>query len=86
MKVYNELGEMFGENVGRLRKEQELTKKSFALMSGISRPFLDKIEKGRSNVQLSYVKQLADALCVEPYELLIEHFEEGESARRRTVI
>lgn len=71
MKHFNEIGETLGANVGRLRKEQELSKKSFALMSGISRPFLDKIENGKSNVQLSYVQQLADALCVEPYELLL---------------
>lgn len=78
MYPYNELGLMFGANVWLLRKEQELTKKSFALMCGISRPFLDKIEKGQSNAQLSYVKQVADALSVEPYQLIIEPFEEDK--------
>ena len=59
-----------GTNVKRLRKEQELTKTALARMAGLCRPMLDKIEDGESNIRLSDVHQLADALCVEPTDLL----------------
>ena len=59
-----------GENVARLREEQELNKTTFALMAGVSRPYLNAIEKGQADVRLSYVQKIADALCVEPTDLL----------------
>ena len=59
-----------GENVARLRKEQELNKTTFALMAGVSRPYLNAIERGQADVRLSYVQKIADALCVEPIDLL----------------
>ena len=65
------LSRALGENVSRIRKEQALTKKSLASLSGISRPSLDHIESGHSNVRLSFVQQIADALCVDPAELLV---------------
>lgn len=70
MESSSELREMLGANVSRLRQEQDLSKRSLALMSGISRPFLDKIENGGANARLSHVQQLADALCVQPQALL----------------
>ena len=70
MKSSGYLGQNLGLNVARLRNEQELTKDALAQMSGISRPFLDKIESGLSNPRLSDVLQLADALCVNPLDLL----------------
>ena len=65
-----QINRVLGENVTRLRNEQRLTKTSFALMSGISRPTLNKVEKGSSNVRLSNLQKMADALCVNPAELL----------------
>ena len=70
MKPAEHLGHNLGLNVSRLRREQNLTKTALSLMSGISRPFLNKIEDGESNPKLSYVEQIADALCVNPLELL----------------
>lgn len=72
------LEKIFGINVSTLRQEQELTKKTFAHMSGISRPFLDAIEHGTTDVRLSYVKRLADALSVEPAYLLMKHERERD--------
>ncbi len=39
-------------------------------MSGICRPLLMKIERGESDIRLSYVERLSAALCVSPLELL----------------
>lgn len=72
------LGHNLGSNVERLRREQDLSKTTFAHMSGISRPFLNKIERGTSNPNLSYVQQLADALSVAPIELLLAPEDKGD--------
>ena len=65
-----ELGAALGYNVRRLRTEQHLTKRTFAMMVGIGRPFLDKIESGEADPRLSLVIRLADALSVTPEDLL----------------
>ncbi len=64
------LSETLGANVMRLRNEQRLSKKTFALMVGIGRPLLDKIERGQSDLRLSYIQMLADALSVDPIDLI----------------
>ena len=82
MKRNEQLKTALGENVARLREEQELTKKSFAIMSGVSRPYLDSVEKGTSDARLSYVQKFADALCVEPGDLLQDHSTNSSSGSR----
>ncbi len=66
----DEISLVFGRNVKRMRTDQGLNKKSFALICGISRPLLDEIESGTSDVRLSYVQRIADALSVNPSHLL----------------
>lgn len=56
----------FGRNVKRLRIEQHINKKSFSQMCGIGRPLLDEIERGESNIRLSYIQRIAEALSVDP--------------------
>lgn len=65
-----ELAQVLGANVKRLRVNQHITKKTFAIMVGIGRPFLDQIESGASNPRLDVVHRLADALSVDPLDLL----------------
>ena len=64
---------ILGENVKRLRKEAKINKKRFALMVGIGRPFLNKIEAGTANPRLDVIVRIADALEKRPEELLVEH-------------
>ena len=63
---------VLGRNVKRLRMEQKFNKKSFAALCGIGRPLLDEIEGGTSDIRLSYVQKVADALAVSPVDLLAE--------------
>ena len=65
-----ELSRVFGRNVRDIRSEQQLSITTLARISGICRPLLMKIEKGESDVRLSYVERLGAALCVSPLELL----------------
>lgn len=42
-------------------------------MVDIGRPFLDKIESGKADVRISTLVKLAEALDVDPYDLLAPH-------------
>lgn len=64
---------ILAENVKRLRKEANINKKRFALMVGIGRPFLNKIENGTADPRLSVIVKMADALETTPGELLEDH-------------
>ena len=61
---------ILASNVERRRKAQKLTKQKFALMAGISRPTLDKIEKGHPKAQLEAISKIASALGATTAELL----------------
>lgn len=57
-------------NVKRLRTEANITKKRFALMVDIGRPFLNKIENGTADPRMSIITRLADALDTPAGELM----------------
>lgn len=60
-------------NVKRLRIKEGINKKTFALMIGIGRPFLNKIENGVADARLSVIVKMADALGTTPQELLTDY-------------
>ena len=71
---------VFAANVQRLRKQAKINKKRFALMVGIGRPFLNKIEDGTANPRLDVVVRIADALDTTPQELLSAPTDETREA------
>lgn len=70
-----------GRNVTRLRKQAKLTKQKFALMVGVGRPFLNRIESGTGDPRLSIIRRLADALETTPQDLLTDHEAQKASAK-----
>lgn len=69
------LGEMdvvrlLGENVRRLRKARNMTQESLALEADMERSYLSELEHGRRNPSVRALGRLADALEVEPADLL----------------
>lgn len=62
---------IIGANVKRLRERSKITKTRFAQMLGIGRPLLNKIENGMANPRINLICQMAEALEVEPWELLM---------------
>lgn len=66
---------VLGANVARLRKRAKINKKTFCLMVGIGRPFLNRIENGQANPRLSVLESLAEALETTPQDLLTPPFE-----------
>lgn len=59
-----------------MRAYSKITKKRFALMVDIGRPFLNKIENGTADPRLSILAKLADALATTPDYLLERHTDE----------
>src|SRR5574344_715712 len=66
----NEINVCFGNQVKQIRLEKGLTQDSLAVMSGLERSQLSKIESGQVDVQISTVQKLSTALNVEIGELM----------------
>lgn len=64
---------ILGSNVERLRKSEGYTKTKLCLVAGLSRPTLNRIERGHPNAQLSEIRKLADALNTTVVDLLTPH-------------
>ena len=64
------LQQRLGNNVQQARKRLGYNKVDFSLMAHISRPTLDAIEAGRTNIKLNTLNRLANALDMEAWELL----------------
>lgn len=75
-----DLREVFATNLRRLRHEKGLSQDDLAYEAEVSRSYLSQLEKGAFFASLKIVGRLADALGVEPAELLrMSH----RSARRK---
>ena len=59
-----------GRNVRSLREAQHLSKVEFCLMTGVSRPYLNKIEAGEANISVKQLDRLAQSLGIDAAELL----------------
>ena len=68
------MGEITVQRIGRrvreIREEQGLGKSEFALMVGISRPYLNRIEQGTANVTVKMLVRVASGLDVSVLDLL----------------
>lgn len=61
---------LFGSNIARLRKEIGLSQEQLALESGIARSYLGGVERGQRNIAIINICKLAEALKLDPSELL----------------
>jgi transcriptional regulator with XRE-family HTH domain len=59
-----------GNRLRRLRAENALTLRALAEISGVSYDTINKLELGRRPAHASTIRKLADALGVEPRELM----------------
>jgi transcriptional regulator with XRE-family HTH domain len=65
-----DLREVFATNLRRLRHARGLSQDDLAYEAEVSRSYLSQIEKGAFFASLKIVGRLAEALKVEPAELL----------------
>lgn len=60
----------FGSQLVKLRKARGWSQEQLALESGLARSYLGGVERGQRNIALINICKLADALEIEPFELL----------------
>jgi transcriptional regulator with XRE-family HTH domain len=65
-----DLREVFATNLRRLRHEKGLSQDELAYEAEVSRSYLSQLEKGAYYASLKIIGRLADALAVDPAELL----------------
>jgi transcriptional regulator with XRE-family HTH domain len=72
--LYNQYMQMSfdvnGQRLRQLRVERALTLRVLAERSGVSYDTINKLELGQRPARLSTIRKLADALGVEPKELM----------------
>jgi transcriptional regulator with XRE-family HTH domain len=62
--------EIFGSNVRRIRNEAGLSQEELAFRAKLHRTYISSIERGERNVSIQNIFAIADALKVQPSELL----------------
>jgi DNA-binding XRE family transcriptional regulator len=65
-----DLRDVFATNLRRFRNARKLSQDDLAYEAEVSRSYLSQLEKGAFYARLKIVGRLADALHVEPAELL----------------
>lgn len=73
--MMNGLAVKFGAQVRAARKSKNISQDQFALLAGIDRSYMGRIERGEINVTLEKVYQIAKALDCE-VELLLPQLNE----------
>ena len=65
------LRKLFGQRVKELRIATGMSQEAFADRCGFARSYMSRIERGGSNASLDAIEVLANALSVEPWQLLV---------------
>jgi transcriptional regulator with XRE-family HTH domain len=66
-----------GGNIRRMRKHAKLTLEELAERAESNPKYLGAVERGEENIGLKKLEQVASALRIEPYELLLPGEEDG---------
>lgn len=65
-----DLKEVMAKNLRRERHDQKLTQEELAERAGLSARYLGAVERGDVSASVTVLGQIADALGIEPSELL----------------
>ena len=69
---------VFGTNVKKQRLLRGISQEKFSEQCGLHRTYISDIERGTRNVSLENVQRIADALKMDPSELLKEDKNESD--------
>lgn len=61
---------LFGQNVQKFRKAQDLSQEKLAELAGVHRTYIGMIERAEKNITLCNMEKIAIALKVQIQELL----------------
>ena len=70
---------VFGSNVKAYRQRIGLSQEAFAEKCGMHRTYISAIECFRRSISLENIRKIADALEIEPYQLLLENRENDQN-------
>ena len=70
---------VFGSNVKAYRQRIGLSQEAFAEKCGMYRTYISAIECFRRSISLENIQKIADALEIEPYQLLLENRENDQN-------
>lgn len=70
---------VFGSNVKAYRQRIGLSQEAFAEKCGMHRTYISAIECFRRSISLENIQKIADALEIEPYQLLLENKEDNQN-------
>ena len=70
---------VFGSNVKAYRQRVGLSQEAFAEKCGMHRTYISAIECFRRSISLENIQKIADALEIEPYQLLLENKENTQN-------
>ncbi len=70
---------VFGSNVKAYRQRIGLSQEAFAEKCGMHRTYISAIECFRRSISLENIQKIADALEIEPYQLLLENKEDDQN-------
>jgi transcriptional regulator with XRE-family HTH domain len=65
-----DLKEIMAMNLRRKRHDQQMTQEELAERAGLSARYVGAIERGDVSASVTVLGQIAEALCVEPGDLL----------------
>lgn len=80
----SELKQIYGRNIKRLREERKMTQDALSEKIGLNEKYLSTIETGAKWGSFDTLISLANALNVEPYELLLPNGKEVSIDSRKT--
>ena len=66
---------LFGQNVQKQRKAQEISQEKLADIAGVHRTYIGMIERAEKNITLCNMEKIANALKVEIKDLLMPYEE-----------
>ncbi len=62
----------FAINVRNYRKERGYSQERLAELAGLHRTYISAVERERRNISIENIQQIAEALDVDPYVLLMD--------------
>ena len=70
MKKGYDISIIVGDNIRKIRIAQDVSQNQLAYETGLSREFINRVESGKNNISIKKLALIADALNIEPKELL----------------
>jgi len=66
----SDIRKQFADKIIKLRKEKGLSQEELAFEAKIDRSYMSRIERGLVSISIVKISKIAEALNVEPFELL----------------